>query len=352
MQKSRRKLPAWYEARCILPPRAYEQASSEAAAALKPYAGGTCLDLTAGLGVDSWHFGRHFRSVTALEADPDLAAVTAWNLRRLGCEAVQVHAVSAERFLASYHGPPFDLIYADPDRRTAGGARVHGLEDCSPDLPALLPRLCQLGKRLVFKLSPLFDLAEAARILPDLDRLAVLSVDGEVREVLAELAPGTAAGPPETAVWLHTPEGPRRFRIGPEAQPAAAPETQAAAYRYIAEPDAAFYKARGLASLLAGEYPGLAAVLNYPDGFAFCGEAPSGFPGRVFEVIEAVPYKPSALKALLRARGIRALNVVQRHFPEGAAAIRQQLGAAEGGELFLICTLWQGKRWAYLARRI
>jgi hypothetical protein len=349
LQKSRRKLPSWHAARCIFPPRAYEQASSEAAAALKPYAGDTCLDLTAGLGVDSWHFGQHFRSVISLEADPELAAVTAWNLRRLGCPAVQVHAVPAGRFLEAYSGPPFDLIYADPDRRTAGGARVHSLHDSSPDLPALLPRLRELGKRLVFKLSPLFDLAEAARVLPDLARLAVLSVDGEVRELLAELAPGAAPAQPEIAVWMHAPGGPRRFTCLPAPQPA--PGAAAATAGWIAEPDAAFYKARALASLLAGYDPGLAASLNYPDGFIFCQEVPEEFPGRVFRILEALPYKPQALKQMLRARGIRALHVVQRHFPEGAAAIRQQLGIAEGGELFLICTQWAGKRWAYLAER-
>ena len=45
------KLPSYAAAQCILPPLAFEQASSEACAAHKRIDGDTALDLTCGLGV-------------------------------------------------------------------------------------------------------------------------------------------------------------------------------------------------------------------------------------------------------------------------------------------------------------
>ena len=51
LERARTKLPSYYAARCILPPRAFEQASSEACAAHKEPAGDAALDLTCGLGV-------------------------------------------------------------------------------------------------------------------------------------------------------------------------------------------------------------------------------------------------------------------------------------------------------------
>ena len=60
LQRAREKLPAMYRARCILPPLAFEQSSSEACAARKPLCGGRVLDLTCGLGAVSYtHLRAH-----------------------------------------------------------------------------------------------------------------------------------------------------------------------------------------------------------------------------------------------------------------------------------------------------
>lgn len=99
LERARTKLPSYYAARCILPPRAFEQASSEACAAHKEPAGDTALDLTCGLGVDALALGRRFRRVVALERDPVLAAVAARNLRLLGAANVEVVCASAEEYL-------------------------------------------------------------------------------------------------------------------------------------------------------------------------------------------------------------------------------------------------------------
>ena len=115
LARARTKLPSYYEARCILPPLAFEQASSEACAARKSCSGDTVLDLTCGLGVDALYLSKRFREVITLERDATLAAVAEENFRRLGATNIRVINSSAEAFLASTLDH-FDWIYADPDR--------------------------------------------------------------------------------------------------------------------------------------------------------------------------------------------------------------------------------------------
>ena len=165
LRRARTKLPAYYAARCILPPRAFEQASSEAAAARKSCAGQRALDLTCGLGVDSLYLARRFRRVVALERDPALAQIAAENFRRLDVGNVEVVCTDAESYLAAA-GERFDWIFADPDRRDAVGRKQLRLEACSPDVLALGPALERLSGRLCLKNSPLFDVDEAFRLFP------------------------------------------------------------------------------------------------------------------------------------------------------------------------------------------
>lgn len=53
LARAAQKLPSYAAAQCILPPLAFEQASSEACAAHKLLEGDTVLDLTCGLGADA-----------------------------------------------------------------------------------------------------------------------------------------------------------------------------------------------------------------------------------------------------------------------------------------------------------
>ena len=73
LARAERKLPTYAAAQCILPPLAFEQASSEACAAHKLLEGDTVLDLTCGLGADALFLSRRFRRVVTLERNEMLA---------------------------------------------------------------------------------------------------------------------------------------------------------------------------------------------------------------------------------------------------------------------------------------
>ena len=75
LARAEAKLPSYAAAQCILPPLAFEQASSEACAAHKRIAGGAVLDLTCGLGADAFFLARRFRRVVTLERAQTLARI-------------------------------------------------------------------------------------------------------------------------------------------------------------------------------------------------------------------------------------------------------------------------------------
>ena len=147
LARAERKLPTYAAVQCILPPLAFEQASSEATAAHKAIEGDTVLDLTCGLGVDSLYLSRRFRRVVALERDPLLARITSENFSRMGVANIEVVNTSAEEYLRQ-EGLHFDWIYADPDRRSAEGRKLVLLEACSPDIVALKPKIDRITARL------------------------------------------------------------------------------------------------------------------------------------------------------------------------------------------------------------
>ncbi len=345
LQKSKKKLPSFYKKFCIIPPRAYEQSSSERAASHKKYNGKRCLDLCCGLGVDSFYLAKKFEEVIALEADLTLAAVTAYNMELLGQPKVKVQELPAETFLKTYNGPPFDLIYADPDRRDAKGKRQIRLEDCMPDILGLLSLIQQHTHRLVLKMSPLFDIQEAFRLFPNsLSRLTILSIDNECKEVLIEGDFATPSPIPQIIVICDRQGTALQFEFSPNSSPEIVSPPRFSS-NYLCEPDVGFYKARVVPQLLADYFPQLKGSLTHPQGVFLSETLPEAFPGRAFQIADQLPYKPKQLKRLF---GKQRMHVVKRNFPFSVAEIRRQTGIKEGGDRFLYCTQMKDEKVAFL----
>lgn len=329
LERARTKLPSYYAARCILPPRAFEQASSEPCAEHKELSGDTTLDLTCGLGVDALALSRRFRRVVTLECDETLAAVTAWNLQQLGVKNVEVIRASAEEYLAAAT-ERFDWVYADPDRRDKAGRKLVRLEDCSPDILRLLPAVRRTGARLCLKNSPLFDIDEALRLFPTA-RIEAVSLHGECKELLV-YDDGTGPLLTATALGAGSAAFPPAATVAPPPQPFAP-----AAYRYLFLPDVALQKMR----LVRRALEGVADVWS-ENGFAFSRRPVEGVPGRTMEIAAIEPFDPKTLRRELRGAGIEAFK---RDFPLDLAEIYARTGTHPGGERRLAFTRIGGKSW-------
>ncbi|MEL7534274.1 MAG: class I SAM-dependent methyltransferase [Bacteroidota bacterium] len=357
LQKARLKLPSWYNVSAILPPLALEQCSSEATAKLKSVHGKIALDLSGGLGVDSHFLSQGFEHLISLEPQKALSEIQRYNLQLLKNPKVEVINQKAKSFLQAYDGPKFDLIYVDPSRRDNQNRRINALTEGAPNITQLMPLIRQHAHQLLIKASPLLDLAEAHRLFPTLKELIVVSKDNECKEVLIWLDKLSPARPKEAS------EASLRLKMLRQGQlfeyQFAYPlvEDDGFAERssppnFLAEPDVAFYKSRSTRQLL----PDLAlssSSLPNKDGYIHCEEPlSSDFPGRQFKVLEIMPFKPKVIKKWLKARKIKRLNISKRNFPETVAQVRKQLQLSEGGDQFLLLSLWQGNRYAFYAERI
>lgn len=328
LQRARQKLRRMYEARCILPQRAFEQASSEQTAAAKRLSGGRLLDLTCGLGIDSTAMAERFESVVAIERDEVLAEVVRENLRRQGIDNVEVVTASAEEYVAACK-EQFDWIYVDPDRRTDQGRRVVRLEDCSPNVVELWPALKRISSRVAIKNSPLFDVEEAFRLFGHCG-VEVLSLAGECKEVMI-YADGREPALAAEAVGKGRVEF-KRSEIVNWPMPE---EFAAAEYSHLIIPDVALQKAR----LVRHALHDVADVWS-ENSFGFARTEPRDVLGRVEEIARIEPFDMKALKRELKGVGT---DITMRDFPHPLDEVRRRTGMRSGNEVRLALTKVEGR---------
>ena len=343
LQRACTKLPSYYAARCIIPPLAYEQSSSEQTAAAKDYSGELCIDLTCGLGVDSFYLSRKFERVIAMEKDETFAEIASYNFGLLGVNNIEVANEAAEAFLQNSNAPHADLIYIDPARRRISNKKLVLFEDASPNVLALLPRIKQLTGRLVIKASPLFDVDEAFRLFGDEGAVTVEAVSwqGECKEVLIEI---NFNEPQEKQIIKATIAGGRSVELPrPTTRPQPLTEFNASLpYRYLLIPDVSLYKAR----MAVDHVTSVGGDIFSSTGYGFGCARPENFMGTVFEISETVPYQPRQLKKYLKERGIGKITVLKKDFPAKSDDIVKHLGMGYGEDAYIAFTAVNKKQYA------
>ena len=331
LQRARRKLPALYEARCIIPPRAFEQCSSQESAERKPLTGGAVLDMTCGLGIDTMALAKRFERVVSIERNEALAEVVRYNMSLLGITNVEVVTASSEEYVSTTT-EHFDWIFVDPDRRSAEGKKMVCMEDCSPNVVELMPRLREISERVAIKLSPMFDCAEAFRLCSPAE-VEVVSISGECKEV--NIYTNAERDMLRIAVI-----GDGEWMFSNEAM-VAEPSTEAftpAEYRYLLVPDVALQKAR---VAIAALKPFASIWSN--NGYAFARELPDEeLPARVFEIKSIEPYRPKELKRRWKGEGV---EFMKRDCALSIDAVRRATATRPGGERLVALTTIAGDTW-------
>lgn len=324
LQRARRKLPSLYAARCIIPSLAFEQSSSQECARRKPLSGGSVLDLTCGLGIDTMALAERFERVVALERDEVLAEVVRYNLSLLGIDNVEVVNIAAEEYVATTK-EHFDWVFADPDRRSAEGRKMVCMEDCSPNMLELMPRLKQIARRVAIKLSPMFDCAEAFRLCSPAE-VEVVSIGGECKEV--NIYTEAQSDTLRVAVigegeWSYTCED---MAIEPDCDPFTMDE-----FRYLLVPDVALQKARVAIAALSPY-----ASIWSNNGYAFARELPTEpLPVKVFEIDTILSYHPKDLKRRWKGLGI---ELMKRDTILSIDTIRKATAARAGSDRLVAVT--------------
>ena len=314
--RAQKKLPSYFETRCIIPSLAFEQSSSEECAAHKPLEGVSVLDMTCGLGVDALYLSKRFERVVTIERNEVLAEVARENFRRLGAENIEVVCADSAKFVAECCDH-FDWCYADPDRRGEKGEKLVRLEDCSPDMVSLMPRLCEIADKVCIKASPMFDVDEALRLF-DGSSVEVVSLGDECKEVLIYIGENNGGGITATALGIGS------YAVD-AAELAELPisEFEAEKYHWLVQPDVALQKCRLARAHLAGK-----ADIWSENGYGFAVERPEGVLGRIYEIERIETFDPKRLKREMKGRKVQ---ILKRDFPYSTERIVSMTGLREGG---------------------
>ncbi|MDP2175615.1 MAG: hypothetical protein Q8K70_06850 [Bacteroidota bacterium] len=181
------KLPSFHQSRCLINQRSFEQCTSEQVAIFKSkvFMGENLLVLTGGLGIDEWAFCHSYKNVISLDIDYKLNEISRYNFNQLKVNNIQRLDCSAEVFL-NQTTEIFDAVYIDPDRRV-DGKREFLLQNHQPNILELLPLIKKISRKLLIKCSPLYDFEMAIKEVEGLRACYILSVKGEVKEMLLEV---------------------------------------------------------------------------------------------------------------------------------------------------------------------
>ena len=145
------------------------------------------MDMTGGLGVDSWFFSKKASKVIYCEMQEPLCKAARHNFQILKAENITVNNIlitpESCRALLTEHNP--DIVYIDPARRGEGGRKVFLIEDCTPDVLTLKDEIFKHVRHILIKLSPMADITMFCQRLGSTCReVHVVAAGGECKELL------------------------------------------------------------------------------------------------------------------------------------------------------------------------
>lgn len=326
-QKLALKLPFWVSHTNLFFPSSIslEQASSEATANYKAnLVHGNVLDASGGMGVDSAAFAKKANQVVYVERQKDLKEITAYNHGQLGYTNIQHNLGDGLAYLDQADST-FDFIYLDPARRNAKGDKVLLFKDCEPNVLDFLPMIKDKSQ-LLLKTSPLLDLERAILELGGVDKIWVVCVKNEVKEILFLKSNNSTLDPEIDIIELNfehsiifsgTLEAEKRrlTSIGPISN-------------FLYEPHPGILKA-GFFKLVETENM---IKINSNTHLYSSKELDTKFPGKSFRVIETGPVDIGWLKKHLPNKKV---NISTRNFPGKPEDLRKKLKLSEGGDFTL-----------------
>ena len=325
-QKLKDKMPTWVaNSNVFFPPSlALEQSSSEETAHFKAsLVNGKIADLTGGMGLDSFAFAKAGCEVSYIERQPELAEITSYNHEKLKAGKIH-HHTGDSLYWISQQVEAFDFIYVDPARRDGAGNKVILLQDCEPNALELISYINE-KTNLLIKTSPLLDLDRAVKELQGVEKIYIVCLKNEVKELLFLKTAQSSDDPIIEVIELSHPK-PLIFE-GQKSNETAAEISFSAPLKYLYEPHAGVLK--------AGFFKSAGTQLNKiaPNTHLFTSEElHTNFAGRTFEILAEGPLEKKWIQSVLPSM---KANISTRNFPINADEIRKKFQLKDGGEFTL-----------------
>ncbi len=325
-QKIRKKLPEWYQNLDLIFPEklALEQATSEAVAKLKSslIKGKKLLDITGGLGVDSYYFSKNFNETIYIEKQKELAKIAQWNFGKLDADIL----VKNEDGISALKNSDADVVYIDPHRRDSQNRKMVSLTDCEPNVLQHLDLFIKNGLTFYIKTSPFLDLRLTISDLRFVVEIWVISHRNECKEVGYVLNQKSSKNI-SVKTFNILENSVQGFKWVWDSQKNVEMEFSKPE-NFLYEPNASVLKSGG--QDLAAQKFSLKKL--HPNSHFYTSEKPeTEFPGKIFSVEEILKPFDKSLKS-------KRLNVISRNFPAKADAIEKRLKLKSSDRDFLLAT--------------
>ena len=325
------------------------------------------VDLTGGMGVDTAFLSDNFDKTFYVEMQEELCDIARHNFKILN-KNIEVVNDNAEHFLTTCD--EVDCIYLDPARRDEYGRKMVSLHDCSPDVAELHDILLKKAKKVLVKVSPMLDIEMIKKELTDIAEIHVVAVRNECKEILLEirkfrnsktqnLSNSVTQNLRISATDLRENWS---FSFTEDEERDAQWTLADSVGKYLYEPGVACMKA-GCFKLLSQRYK--LDKLHRNSHLYTSDELVADFPGRIFEVVCAVPFDKKTKKEItsicqqttengqqtleesskLKAQSSRLkASVATRNFPLSADELRKNLGLQDGNDFYIFGTTMKGEK--------
>jgi 16S rRNA G966 N2-methylase RsmD len=330
--KAMRKIPTLASQGYICHSTGLQQCSSERTARYRAsiMQGKRLIDLTGGLGVDTFFLAESFIETVYCETDPMLCELFRVNKSEVAAHrSISIQNTDGLTYLENSPDNEFDWIYCDPCRRGETGREVD-LYRCTPSIPEYEELLVSKGRQVCIKASPAYDITKAAAVFKHLREIRIVSVEGECKELLLFLARTTQHAPITITAVILSSTGVATIVNDNAGSRMSSPDRPSGSVLLI--PDPAIVKAN-LIDAVAGQY-GANRVGN-GSSYLVSAEIPESFPGRIFDVITEMPWKRKTVLSYLKAKGITGAVCSRSDFPMRPEELRAMLGLKESATEFL-----------------
>ena len=307
------------------------------------------VDLTGGMGVDTAFLSDNFDETIYVEAQEELCELARHNFQVLN-KNIKVVNAKAEDFLSQCG--EVDCIYLDPARRDEYGRKMVSLHDCSPDVAELQDLLFEKTNTVIVKLSPMLDIDIIKKELKNIKEIHVVAVKNECKEVLVLCQRTTDNGQQTSSkacsqlITIDLREN-WSFTFSEDEEQDAVPSYADEIGKYLYEPGVACMKAAPF-KLLSQRFN--IKKLHRNSHLYTSDELVADFPGRIFEVINVVPFDKKAKKILSQQttdngqQSLSKVSIAVRNFPLSAEALRKHLGFKDGDDFYIFGTTMKGEK--------
>ena len=338
-----KKVPSWASNPDLLFPKhlSIEQCSSELTAKYKASiisGGDVFVDLTGGLGIDSYFLSEKFKTSYYIENQKELCDLAEHNFGVLGRKIMVVNS-DAESFLSKNQN--IDLIFIDPARRDIYNRKMVSLHDCSPDVVDLQNILLKNSKNILIKASPMLDISLITNELQNISEIHIVSVKNECKEILIKIEPGFEKEIKYFCVNFvgNDLKSSQFFEFSEISECSECSSFAPTIKRYLYEPNASLMKS-GAFKLISQRF-GI-EKLHVNSHLYTSDNLISDFPGRIFEVVGFASFNKKIKKELLN--DITEASIATRNFPLSANELRKNLNLKESDKNFVFGTTLMGEK--------